>query len=604
MDNINILGANEGNLQNLSLEIPKNKLTVFTGLSGSGKSTLLIDVLYMECQRQYLEAMSFQGIAKPKVERITNVSPAVVISQTDTNKNPRSTVGTLTDVYTGLRMIYEKLGVRACPHCKKMISAARCKEETEKKKDDFLVYMYCSECNHRMKKLIRTDFSFNTREGACPTCEGLGEILTVDKEAVVNEALSLEEGAVDFWEQKYKEYQMQILYAAYRYYGIPVPENMPVEKYSELQKAILYDGVESFVIKDAFPEIKAPKTVAKGRFEGIVVTLKRRLENQNGDSGTAGKYFVKTPCPDCNGERLQEKSRNVTVNGIRLPQLAGLSLEELSAWISRTETSLSEEELNIVKDYFLDINTKLGRFLKVGLGYLTLDRQMITLSGGELQRMKLAAVLDSDLTGIIYILDEPTLGLHPRDTKGLISILYKLRDLGNTVLVIEHDPDVMNAADYIIDMGPGSGKYGGKIIGTGTLEEIMEQQSSVTGQYLKEKHSVKTEFRPGNGRYISIRNAAKFNLKNLDIDIPMGCLVSVTGASGSGKSTLVFEVLARGNSRGKENRVSGCECFHQVIQIGQSPINRMKRSNVATYSEIYTEIRKIFQVLRMQKKEN
>ncbi|MCU6735690.1 ATP-binding cassette domain-containing protein [Diplocloster agilis] len=603
MSHITVVHACEGNLKNITLDIPRGKLTVFTGLSGSGKSTLLMDVLYMECQRQYLEAMAYQGIAKPKVERILNVSPAIIISQTDANKNPRSTVGTLTDIYTGLRMIYEKLGVRRCPSCGKIISAADCIEETQKTDDNFLVHMYCCECNYKMRKLTRTDFSFNTREGACKTCEGLGRILEVDQDAAVHENLTLEEGAVDFWEKKYKDYQIEALRAAYCYYRIPIPENKPVRQYDDLQKAILYEGVECGQVKKAFPGRGIPKTVANGRFEGIFPTLRRRFANQNGEAGYLQKYFKLSECPDCHGERLCETSRKITVNQVRLPQLAGLSMHELAGWIKELKMVLREKEQGMVKDYLLDIETKVHRFLNVGLGYLTLDRQIITLSGGELQRIRLAAVLDSDLTGIIYILDEPTVGLHPKDTGGLITILKRLRDLGNTVLVIEHDPDVMKAADHIVDMGPGSGRFGGNIIGYGTLDEIRKQPLSVTGQYLNQPHPGKSTFREGNGSFVKIRNACKFNLKHLDVDIPLGCLVTITGPSGSGKSTLICEILALGNSGGKENRVEGCENVDEIIQVGQTSINRSKRSNIATYTEIYTEIRAIFAKLEEAKEQ-
>ena len=464
MQSIKIENANEGNLKNVSLEIPKNQLVVFTGVSGSGKSTLLIDVLFNECQRQYLEAMSLQGIHKPKVDRIRGVSPAIVISQTDANKNPRSTVGTISDIYTDLRMVYEKLGVRACPYCGKIIKASDCKEETEKAGNDFFVYMYCCECGKRMDKITRTNFSFNTKEGACPTCEGLGKIHTILKEQAVNEELSLEEGAVNYWEKKYGEYQTAVLYAAFKHYGIPVPVNTPVQHFSELQKSILYDGIESERMKSTFPNLAPPKTVALGKFEGVLPILWRRFTEKNGDMKQFTPYFETIECPDCKGERLAESGRTVTVNGTRLPQLSNFSLEELNQWILELSASLTKQHENYVKAYLLDIRTKLNRFINVGLGYLSLDRQTVTLSGGELQRLRLAAILDSDLSGVIYILDEPTVGLHPKDTAGLIKILKKLRDLDNTVLVIEHDVDTMASADYIVDIGPGSGKYGGRVI--------------------------------------------------------------------------------------------------------------------------------------------
>ena len=571
MWNIKIIGAHEGNLNNITLDIPKNKLVVFTGLSGSGKSTLLIDVLFNECQRLYLEAITLQGIHKPKVERIRGASPSIAITQNSSNKNPRSTVGTLTDVYTDLRMLYEKLGVRECPYCGEMISSGDCKEETLKVQDDFYVFMYCHKCGKKMDKVTRTHFSFNTKEGACPTCEGLGKIHSIKKEGVVDEKLSLEEGAVKYFEKQYGKYQISILHAAFKHYGIPVPTNIPVEQFSDIQKGILYDGVENELVKREFPEHKPPKTVTLGRFEGVFPILWRRLAEKEGNIKQSEEFLDIVECPTCKGERLCELSRSITLNGVRLPQLSQFSLENLYQWVDALANSLPEAHLELVEAYLRDIKTKLTRFINVGLGYLSLDRQIVTLSGGELQRSRLAAVLDSDLSGVIYILDEPTAGLHPKDTAGLITILEKLRDLGNTVLVIEHDVDVMAAADYIVDMGPGSGKYGGKVVATGTLDEIKEQESSVTGNYLRSPRLGKTDFRSGIGT-IHIKNADKFNLKNVNLHIPTGCLVAVTGPSGSGKSTLIFQVLAKNKQYEESNLVSGLEQFDQVVEIKQSAI--------------------------------
>lgn len=603
MSNIMIHGAKEGNLKNISLELPRDKLILLTGLSGSGKSTLAMDVLFNECQRQYLEAIGLQGIHKPKVEFIRNLSPAIAINQKDANRNPRSTVGTVTDIYTDLRMVYEKLGVRLCPHCHENISAAECKEELEKSDGEFTVYMYCSHCNYRMLKLTRTHFSHNTREGACKTCEGFGRVLSLHKEKAVDETLSLEEGAVDFWEQKYKEYQISTLYNAYQYYAIPIKVNTQVKDFSEIQKSILYHGVQSDEVKRAFPQMQPPKTVAAGRFEGVLPMLWRRMSEKGGDAKNLNNYFDFDTCPDCKGERLGELSRSVTVKGIRLPELTVLSLEELLEWIHRLENSINEAERRHVEAYLLDLRTKIQRIVNVGLGYLSLDRQTLTLSGGELQRVKLAAALDSDLTGIIYILDEPTIGLHPKDTEGMMVILKKLRDMGNTVIVIEHDPDVMAQADYIVDIGPGSGKHGGEIIGTGNLEDLKRQESSVTGAYLRNKISVSLNIRKGTGEIIEVKNANLHNLKNINVQFPVGCLTSVTGVSGSGKSTLVFEVLAAGGNKKHttENIVSGLEQFDQIVTIEQAAITRMKRSNIATYTEVYSEIRKIFAGLKEAK---
>lgn len=594
MSTIRIENATEGNLKGITLDIPKGKLVVFSGLSGSGKSTLLIDVLFGECQRQYLEAMGMQGIHKPKVDRIRGVSPAVLITQTDQNKNPRSTVGTLTDIYTDLRMVYEKLSVRPCSHCQALISAADCREETEKVDGDFRVYMHCPLCGHRMDKLTRTSFSFNTKEGACPTCEGLGQVLTISRKRTVNEALSLEDGAIAFWERRFGEYQTQAYYQALRHYGIPIPENTPVAQFSDLQKAILYDGILCDAVHDLLSGSTPPKTVAAGRFEGVLPMLWKRMSEHEGHDKRLDPYFDTLTCPSCGGERLQALSRNATVHGRRLPELSVSSLEHLHLWVDTLKSTLSRPHLALVADYLTDLQTKLHRLLKVGLGYLSLDRQTITLSGGELQRLRLAAILDSDLSGVIYIMDEPTLGLHPRDTAGLVDLLKGLRDLGNTVLVIEHDPDVLQQADYVIDVGPGAGRHGGQIVGCGTLQALKDQPTSITGHYLSRMHPGKSAYRMADRVALQVRGACRHNLKSIDVDLPAGCLTAITGPSGSGKSTLVFGVLARGSRTGPGGIVTGLDSFDAIIEIGQAPITRMKRSNIATYSGVFGAIRQVF----------
>ncbi len=603
MDSIIIKGAGEGNLKDISLEIPRNRLVVFTGLSGSGKSTLAVDTLFHECQRQYLEAMGLQGINKPKIESISNVSPAILITQKEYSKNPRSSVGTVTDIYTDLRMLYEKLSKRICPNCSREIIASECKEEIEKHKDDFKVYMYCKYCGHRMEKLTRTHFSFNTREGACEACQGLGKALRINEAKVVHGHLSPEAGAIDFWEHRYKDYQIAALYKAFKHYGVPVEPDTPVSSFNEGQKAILFYGVDSDQVKELFSDIAPPRTVAEGSFEGVFPVLWRRLSEKEGSSKQLEAYFDSDICRACGGERLNELSRSAVVMDTRLPELVSLSLEELYQWVLTLEGSVDGANKLLAEAYLSDLKTKLRRLVNVGLGYLSLDRQTITLSGGEAQRIKLAATLDSDLTGIIYIMDEPTVGLHPKDTVGMINILKALRDRGNTVIVIEHDLDVMREADYIVDIGPGSGKYGGEVIGRGTLEELMSQAASVTGCYLRRKVQSPIAFRKGTGDFIEVKNAGLYNLKNIDVSFPAGCLISVTGVSGSGKSTLVFEVLAKANIKNHTdfNKVSGVEAFDGIITVEQSALTRMKRSNVATYSGVYTEIRGIFGGLKAAK---
>lgn len=603
MRSIFIQNATEGNLRSISLDIPKEQLVVFTGLSGSGKSTLLVDVVFNECQRQYLEALGMQGIRKPEVERIRGASPAILISQTNNNRNPRSTIGTLTDIYTDLRMVFEKLHVRACPLCGHVMCAADCKEETEKRGDEFFVYQYCNHCGEKLNKLTRTDFSFNTKEGACPTCEGMGNVMTIDTTRAINEQLSLEQGAVDFWANKYQDYQIGVFHQALSYYDLPVPTGVPIKGYSDLQRDILLNGTASETLAQAYPVHKPPKTTSAGRFEGVLPQLWRKLAEREGDAKGLSPYFTSKECSHCQGERLADVPRAVTVNGTRLPELATLSLAHISRWMADLESTLDEQHLIVVADYLRDINTKLQRFSKVGLSYLSLDRQTITLSGGELQRVRLASTLDSELSGVIYIMDEPTAGLHPQDTAGMVAILKALRDLGNTVLVIEHDLDVMREADFIVDIGPGCGAQGGQVIASGTLEQIRATATSATGAYLREKHPSKTVFRPATTTAIKVENARKFNLQGIDVRIPQGCLTTVSGPSGSGKSTLVFKLIAQGDCSAAQNFVSGISSFCQVVEVGQSPLVRMKRSNVATYTDVYTDIRKAFAETEAAKKQ-
>ena len=388
-----------------------------------------------------------------------------------------------------------------------------------------------------------------------------------------------------------------------KHYGVPLQKETRVMDYTEGQLAILLHGAESDEVKGLFPEIKAPAKVNDGRFEGVYTTLWRRLSDKGGLAKQLEGFFHSKVCPACNGERLSELSKSVKVHGTRLPELARSSLEELGAWINNLTRTASDREVALVEPYILDLKTKINRINNVGLGYLSPDRQTMTLSGGEAQRIKLAAILDSTLTGVIYIMDEPTIGLHPRDTEGLIRILKDLRDLGNTVIVIEHDPEVMKEADFIADLGPGSGKHGGEVIGTGTLENIKEDPKSVTGSWLRSSKQIKTSFRQGTGELLWVRNANLHNLKGIDVSFPVGCLTSVTGVSGSGKSTLVFDVLAKGKDSSKYREVLGTELFDNIITVEQSPLSRMRRSNTATYTGLYTEIRKLFGGLPEAKKQ-
>ncbi|WP_281974308.1 excinuclease ABC subunit UvrA [Halobacillus litoralis] len=591
-----IQGAKEHNLQNISLSIPKNLLVVLTGPSGSGKSSLAIDTLFKECQRQYLESMGMQGIEKPKVDSIKGLSPAISITQHVTNQNPRSTVGTVTDMYTSLRMIYEKLGTRLCPACQTEIEPVFREEDIEREENSFKEFIYCPSCKHRMEKLTRTHFSYNTTEGACGTCKGLGEVVNIDQSTVFHQERSLEEGAVDLWKGRYADYQIPVVKTAMARYNVPIDDRLPLQDYTEGQRAILYYGVESDEVKALFPEIKTPKTVGDGKFEGVLTGMWRRFSEKSGASAEAKAYFYSETCPDCHGERLNEESRHVSVAGVKIPELANHSLEEMLRWAEEVKSSIDDENYQFVDIFMEDLKTKLTRIIKTGLGYLTLDRQSITLSGGEAQRLRLSALLDSALTGVLYVMDEPTLGLHPKDVAGLVYVLKELRDVGNTVLVIEHDVDVMKQADYIIDMGPGAGSFGGEVVGEGTLEELKGIEGSLTGEYLRAGEKQKESYRKGTGQEIVVHQATLHNLKNVTVSFPIGSLISVTGVSGSGKSSLVFGALAKGNDniRSGCEQVTGLEHFDQIVTVDQSPLSRMKRSNVATYTDLFTAIRNVF----------
>lgn len=591
-----IKGAKEHNLKNIDVSIPKNKLVVLTGPSGSGKSTLAMDTLFNECQRQYLESMGMQGIDKPKFDSIKGLSPAISINQHITNRNPRSSVGTVTDMYTSLRMIFEKLGEQICPSCQKQVKPTVNASEIEKEEGSYTEYIYCPHCDEKMEKLTRTHFSYNTTEGSCGTCKGLGEVVAIHEASVFHQDESLENGAVDLWKGRYGEYQISVVKTAMSYYGVPIKDEQPLNELSKKQRAILYYGTDSEEVKSLFAQKKPPKTVAEGKFEGVLTGMWRRFSEKSGQSAEAEAYFYSETCGTCEGERLNEVSRKVTVAGRTIPELVNHSLEEMLQWVAQLEESLEASSLFMAETFTNDLKTKLRRIIKTGLAYLTLDRQMITLSGGEAQRLRLASLLDSSLTGVLYVMDEPTMGLHPKDTLGLVGVMKGLRDLGNTVLVIEHDIDVMRKADYLIDMGPGAGKLGGTVVGAGKLDELMEQADSITGNYLREGDESRLSVRKGTGELLTVHEASLHNLKNVTVSFPIGCLTAVTGVSGSGKSSLVFGALAEGYSKIPQGfkEVTGLDYVDEVVTVGQSPLSRMKRSNVATYTDLFTDIRNVF----------
>lgn len=613
---INIKGAKENNLKNVDVQIPKNKLIVFTGLSGSGKSTLALETLQRECQRQYMESMGMtMNIgSKPKVDSIEGLSPAISINQHHTNNNPRSTVGTVTEISAYIRVLYSKLGERPCHHCGKVIrqnydsiSSVVYGEMPDQELDGSELYeqtIPCPHCGKPVIELTASHFSFNKPQGACPVCKGIGVVNTPDVSLLIDKTKSVREFSIHGWDQVYIDRYGASMVQASKYYGFPFDIDMPIEKYNDVQMDLLLHGVLSKQFQERFPDMTPPKTVLEGRFEGVVTNLMRRyMENS---STTARqkieKFLIQKECPECHGVRFRNDILEVKVGGINIKELLSMSLFGISRWLKRLSDFVSQQALAIVCQIVDDINRRIDQIIDVGAGYLSLDQPASSMSAGEWQRIKLASVLGSGLTGVLYVLDEPTAGLHPRDTDRIISVLKRLRDNGNTVIVIEHDLDMIRAADHIIDFGPGAGKQGGTIVAKGTANEIMQFEGSITGEYLKQNYSkfTRNKIRIGN-KAVNIRNANINNLRNLNVEIPLERFVTVTGVSGSGKSSLIFEVLAeaadayfRQPKKSRRADISGFEDLDDVIVINQQSIGRSSRSNAATYTDLFTDIRDLF----------
>lgn len=592
MEELVIEHARQGNLKDITLRLPKGKLIAFTGVSGSGKSTLALDVIFQECQRQYLEAIGMQGIQKPKLDALRHACAAVCVNVHSANRNPRSSVGTATNLYTDLRMFYEKLGVRECPNCHTMYANSICQEEVFRDGDDYVTYQYCPHCHERIRKLIHTDFSFNTQEGACKQCEGMGNVWKIALEQALNKKLSLSEGAVTFWKFRYQEYMIKQYEKALAFYEIKQDQTLPVERYEKAAYRLLVYGNED----ETFLSLVKKRTKGKsvdGHFEGLLPYLWRKLKEHEGVPASLEACYQKTVCPSCQGERLKEASRAITIAGKRLPQITEMTLEEIESWLKKVESSLSREEHALVDIYLLDMKTKLHRIQKLGLSYLSLNRSMMSLSGGEAQRLHMASLLDATMSGLLYILDEPTIGLHPKDTDGVVEILKKLRDLGNTVIVIEHDAGVLKQVDHIVDIGPKAGIHGGQIMAQGTLQEVMKCKESATARALNRvPKKVYTYRQPTT--FIQITNACKHNLQHVNVKVPTQVLCGICGVSGSGKSTLIFDILAKGDTQRKENLVKGLDSFDEIICIDQQLPTRMKRSNIATYTGLGNALRKVY----------
>ena len=709
-DHIVIQGARQHNLKNVNLTIPRDKLVVFTGLSGSGKSSLAFDTIYAEGQRRYVESLSayarqFLGqMDKPDVDFIGGLSPAISIDQKTTSKNPRSTVGTITEIYDYLRLLYARVGHPHCYNCGRPIAPQTVEQivdqllalpegqrlqvlapvvrgrkgehkrlfeeirrdgfvrvrvdgelrdigepiELDKnKKHDieivvdriivrpgvenrladsieialskaegvvlidtldgqemlFSEHLACIECGISIEELSPRMFSFNTPYGACPTCDGLGTRMEISPDLVLDKERSIADGGLIPWARTTSKWINGMLDAVCTEYGID--PKRPIGELTERQREILLWG-----LKDQ--KISFPYTNQAGRtrtfsvyFPGIIPSLERRLRESTSQyvQQEVEQYMSYIPCQDCHGARLRRESLAVTVGDRNIHEVTTLAVRDALGFFD--SLALSEKEQSIAREILKEIKARLSFLANVGLDYLTLNRAAATLSGGEAQRIRLATQIGSSLMGVLYILDEPSIGLHQRDNERLLETLKNLRDLGNTVIVVEHDEETIKAADHIVDIGPGAGSHGGEIVAAGTLQDIMDCPRSITGQYLSGKKyiPIPRERRQCNGKYVEVLGAREHNLKNIDVKFPLGVFIGVTGVSGSGKSTLVNEILYkslasrlhRASARpGAHEDILGIENLDKVINIDQSPIGRTPRSNPATYTGTFDAIREIF----------
>ncbi len=717
LQHIIVKGAREHNLKNIDVTIPRDRLVVITGVSGSGKSSLAFDTIYAEGQRRYMESLSayarqFLGrLEKPDVDYIDGLSPAISIDQKGPSHNPRSTVGTITEIYDYLRLLFARIGHPHCPRCGKEISKQTVQQivdavreipahkkvmilaplirdrkgehqavfedlrkagfvrvrvdgriydlaedfqldknkkhsieavvdrlvigETEDSRiadsvetalklgggtvlisivdgDELLFseHFACVDCGLSLGEIAPRTFSFNSPHGACPRCSGLGVRLEIDPDLLIpDKNLSLAEGAVRAW--GWFSWHVDELQELANRYGFSL--RTPVNRLSKEQLDLVLYGEEGQLIKyrNRYGRVREYFT----GYEGVIPYLERIYRDTESSNTRADieRFMTSYPCPACNGKRLKPESLAVTVDGRNIIEVTEMSAKEALGWIQELECTgsrpkLTDYERKIAQQILKEIAARLGFLVDIGLGYLTLDRPSSTLSGGEAQRIRLATQIGSGLMGVLYICDEPTVGLHPADVHRLIDTLKRLRDLGNTILVVEHDESMMRAADFIIDMGPGAGEKGGRVVASGTLSDIMDCAESVTGQYLSRAKQIPLPCRrrSGSGKELVIKGARENNLKGIDVAIPLGKFVCITGVSGSGKSTLINEVLYKKLAQllykakdrpGQCDAILGVEHIDKIINIDQSPIGRTPRSNPATYTGTFTPIRELFATL-------
>ena len=588
---ITVRGARVHNLKNVDVRIPRNKLTVITGLSGSGKSSLAFDTIYAEGQRRYVESLSsyarqfFGSLEKPDVDAIEGLSPSLSIDQKSARQSPRSTVATMSDVYDYLRLLFTRVGTVHCPSCGTLI-----KQGGTPVRAKHALALTCKNCGTTVPQLSMASFSFNSPEGACSSCQGLGIRKEIDPSLVIpNTRLTLSEGAIRPWSRiaSHASSYMKSLKNVAEKTGFSL--DVPVKKLlKEAVELILNGNVEA-------------------GFEGVIPNLERRYHETDSTyvRTEIEKYMIERICPLCNGQRLRQEVLGVRVGGKNIVEVTSLSVDDSAEWVKTLEQSLGVVEKEIATLLVEEIRARLHFLREVNLGYLTLDRSADTLAGGEAQRIRLATQLGSNLTGVLYVLDEPTIGLHPADQDRLIQAIRTLQTAENTVIVVEHDRSMIESADYIIDVGPGAGDFGGRIIAQGTYEEVLTKKRSLTAQYLRGERSIPVpkKRRSSKGEQLTIEGASAHNLKNVTASIPLGTLTCVTGVSGSGKSTLIFDILGRALAKkfhrartepDQHKAITGTEYLNKVINIDQSPIGRTPRSNPATYTNVFTPIRELF----------
>jgi excinuclease ABC subunit A len=611
-DSILIRGARLHNLKNLDLAIPKNKLVVFSGLSGSGKSTLVFDILHKEGQRQYLESLGMVagGLSKPPIDRIEGLSPSISIGQEITNHSPRSTVGTATEVFTYLRVLFARLGRRPCPHCGALVDPGFFPANATWEEDEpGEAFSNCPKCGKAVPELGMANFSFNKPAGACPACTGLGVIDEVNLEKLVDGKKTIAEGSVAGWEDWYITHYSKKLKAAAKYYGFDLDLGAPVGKWNAKARDLLFYGVEDPRFRRRFPKTKPAANNAQGRFEGVATNLLRRRSlhiREEAYLKKVGKFLVRRVCPECEGSRLKPESRRVILGGRTIVEVSRMPIADLPAWLEGLAGLVPAETAPVLLPVLDELRERTASLIDVGVGYLTLERSSPSVSAGEAQRLRLAALLGSGLTGVLYVLDEPTIGMHPRDAGRLVGVLRRLRDLGNTVLVIEHDLQMIRAADHVIEIGPGAGVHGGRVVAQGTPAEVAAGRT-VTGQFLSGRISMPDPpRRTPDGKALVIRVAREHNLKNLTVSLPVGLFTAVTGPSGSGKSSLLIDILDRAARKrfyaceeavGAHDGIDGWEHLERIITVDQSAIGRSPRSNAATYTDTFTPIRGAFAAL-------